>query len=204
VFFNKPTLVIDVGMNVGMSSLYFATKRNVVKVIGFEPVKETFARAQSNFALNEPLRRKIQAENFGLGDEKRAVEIDVSSERPGVAGIFGYRGFSRMERNNLAKAVIHIASADAIVKDINSQTDSAVQIVAKIDCEGAEYEIIDSLYRSGSIKIIGTIMMEWHRVEAKGYRPSQLVEVLSKSGFDVVQKDSYSGNAGMLYAFRTT
>jgi len=205
IYLNRPTVLLDIGMNVGMSSLYFATKQNILKVIGFEPVKETYGRAQRNVALNEGLGNKIQCENIGWGSADRTIEIEVSNERPGVAGIFGYRGFADLERNNISKTTINIANADEVLRSARSQVDlvdPSIQIVAKIDCEGSEYDIIECLCTNGSINLLSSIIMEWHWIDEDTKQPSVLVELLSKSGYDVICSAPLSKNAGMIYALQ--
>jgi len=204
IYINRPTVLLDIGMNVGISSLYFAAKQNILKVIGFEPVKETYGRAQRNVALNEGLGPKIQGENIGWGSVARTIEIDVSSERPGVAGIYGCRGFADLEKDNISKTTINIANADEIVRSARRQfdlVDPSIQIVAKIDCEGSEYEIIECLCTNGSINLLSSIIMEWHWIEKDTKQPSVLVELLSKSGYDVICRAPFS-KSGMIYAFK--
>src|SRR5271166_5049437 len=53
--------VIDVGMNVGLASLYFASKDFVKEVHSFEPSKATYDRALRNLALNPKLSSKVRA-----------------------------------------------------------------------------------------------------------------------------------------------
>ena len=72
-------------------------------------------------------------------------------------------------------------------------------VVAKIDCKGAEYEIIDSHYQSGKLNDIEAIMMEWHRDG-----PDQLIECLMDAGFMVssLGRSDVAGQ-GMIYAVRS-
>jgi hypothetical protein len=57
--------VIDVGMNVGLASLYFAKMPEVQVVHAFEPFYRPFARALENFALNPELSSKIRPNPSG-------------------------------------------------------------------------------------------------------------------------------------------
>lgn len=53
-------VVIDIGMNIGIASLFFAAKKEVVKVYGFEPFEDTYNQAIENFKRNErDIRNKI-------------------------------------------------------------------------------------------------------------------------------------------------
>ena len=61
--------VIDIGMNIGLVSLLFASKSFVKEVHSFEPFNEIYARARANLGLNPEFAHKIVANNFGLTDK---------------------------------------------------------------------------------------------------------------------------------------
>src|SRR5260221_3132548 len=50
---DEEIVVIDVGMNVGTAALFFASRDNVKRVYGFEPVPSSCATAEVNFSLND-------------------------------------------------------------------------------------------------------------------------------------------------------
>ncbi|MDR2839810.1 MAG: hypothetical protein LBV75_00880, partial [Paludibacter sp.] len=61
-------VVFDIGLNIAVTSLYLSQQKNIVKIYGFEPFKETFLQAEQNLLLNPELATKIQIFNFGLSD----------------------------------------------------------------------------------------------------------------------------------------
>ena len=63
---NGPAQVIDIGVNIGTATLYFANHPWVNKVIGFEPIEPTYRKAKHNIALNPLIASKISLFNFGL------------------------------------------------------------------------------------------------------------------------------------------
>ncbi len=65
---DRDVCAIDIGMNVGLSSLMFAQKHNVKEVHSFEPFQATYDRAVRNIALNTHFGGKIRPHNFGLSD----------------------------------------------------------------------------------------------------------------------------------------
>ena len=52
-------VIFDIGMNIGLTSLFFARKDFVKKIYSYEPVTETFLQGQYNFSLNEKYNHKI-------------------------------------------------------------------------------------------------------------------------------------------------
>ena len=79
----EPAVVIDIGMNIGIASLYFASRDDVKAVYGFEPFKPTFDHAIDNFKINEKYSNKIHPQNCGLGCEDKQLTFDYYSNAPG-------------------------------------------------------------------------------------------------------------------------
>ena len=68
-------VVFDIGMNIGISSLFFGLKNNVDKIYSFEPVVPTYDQALHNLDLNPSYSNKIDAFNFGLGGSTRVEKV---------------------------------------------------------------------------------------------------------------------------------
>lgn len=82
-------VVIDMGMNIGAASLYFAKMRNVVSVYGFEPFPDTYQQAVDNFALNTNfIKNKIHPFNVAVTDKEEIKLVAVSAEQTGWRNIF--------------------------------------------------------------------------------------------------------------------
>ena len=64
----RDACVIDIGMNIGLATLMFASKPEVREVHSFEPFTSTYERATANIALNPQLAAKVLALNHGLAD----------------------------------------------------------------------------------------------------------------------------------------
>ena len=75
------------------------------------------------------------------------------------------------------------------------------EIVLKLDCEGAEYEILCSLREADVLRQIGIIMLEWHR-RAGENMPQRIHDLLTAAGY-VVFGDAIAGmECGMMRAVR--
>jgi FkbM family methyltransferase len=199
IYVNDELVVVDVGMNIGLASLYFAGLPNVSKVYSFEPFEETFRLAQENFAINPGLSDKIIPVQAGLGKEN----TKLSFPKP-VAGFMGASTteFFLKEDHIEEKSPglleeVEIQDVSNVMKKIRDENNSK-NILLKLDCEGAEYEIMEALDKSGGLERVAYIMIEWH-IRDK----SVLIETLRKNNFRIISPDK-GGNLlrGMIYAFR--
>jgi FkbM family methyltransferase len=195
--YNQPLVVIDIGMNTGWASLYFARRDNVQAVYSYEPFKKTYEEALGNFSLNPGLSNKIHAFNYGLGakEEKITVEYDYQ-----VKASIGVEGIPENLKKNKSKSLqtedIFLKSASEVFVPIFAQYPE-VDFMAKIDCEGSEYDILESLDRANLLSRFKIIIMEWHE---KG--PDKLVEYLTKAGFAIFSRRPKSKTIGMIYGLR--
>jgi hypothetical protein len=92
---NNRTICVDIGMNSGLTSLFFANLPNVVEVHSFEPFSTPFKRAQTNFSYNPQLAKKIVANHFGLGDGARRLEVLIDETQTigtSISGLSAGRG----------------------------------------------------------------------------------------------------------------
>ena len=82
-FVNEPYIMIDIGFNIGITSLYFARNENIKQIYGFEPFRPTYEQGLKNLELNPELARKIKLFDFGLGSSDKILEIDYNPDLPG-------------------------------------------------------------------------------------------------------------------------
>lgn len=151
----ETSVVFDIGMNVGIASLFFARQSSVQKVIGFEPVDETVEQACKNFNLNPELRPKIEFHNVGLSRYEETKEFRYD---PTDKGSFGYVGNERLTNSTRTKKV-KLAAVGTILRERYESVTCGCRVM-KMDCEGAEIEIIPELIRCDIKPEI--LMLEWH------------------------------------------
>ncbi|MCU0343785.1 MAG: FkbM family methyltransferase, partial [Ignavibacterium sp.] len=177
--------VIDIGMNVGYASLFFASNPRVIHVYGYEPFNPTFSDAQLNFKMNPQLSAKITSYNIGLSDcdDERIYQYSPvlkgknSIHRPGGVG----------EKITLVKA--RVAIAEVIARDSDSQ------YFIKMDCEGAEFEIFENFLQELIPSQIFGFIIEWHQQD-----PRPIIDILVSNNFHVQYRGSEE--IGLITAFR--
>lgn len=187
--------VIDVGMNIGLTSLFFARMDNVTDVYGYEPFPETYKQAATNIAMNETgIRNKIKSYQRGLGNAERTLRLkNYSSDFS-----WGMRvdGLESAEEDS-GDGVVKILKADEEIDRIIGQCKGDF-IVLKLDCEGSEYDVLSVLDRSKVLEKIDIVLMETH-----DFREKEAIDVLRGNNFIVFHQ--FMGTAeglGMVYATR--
>jgi len=185
--------LIDIGMNVGMASLYFACKENCEYVFAYEPFRETIKYARINMSLND-CSKKIHIQDVGLGYPERTVSVPYVNESKGVAGILGKTGLGAAHEQKFLRQ-FHISDVSGFVSKNLEQYPGT--FVAKIDCEGAEYEIIDRLNQVGMLTKIDFYMIEWH------FRGSEALETIFTNNEYYVMCRPNNNGTGIMYAAKS-
>ena len=125
---------IDIGMNVGLATLYLARKPNVKEVHSFEPFGETFERGVANIRLNSDLARKISTYNVGLGGKDEELTITLDHDYSGA--------FSTRSAHKGRPVQISVRDAATTLGPIIDRAiGKGLKVVAKINCEGSEFEV---------------------------------------------------------------
>lgn len=189
------SIVIDIGANVGITSLFFSRLDYVDKIYAFEPVKDTFDQAQYNMSLNSTVHKMATIKNIGLGKNNRKEVFLFDKEWKGNTGVRGVASPSYSNNNNAKEIEVTIASATVEIGEILEENTNR-NIIVKMDCEGAEYEILEDLFQSGMIREIDVLLLEWHDKGA-----ASIEKILLDSGFDFFSK-KHDAQTGMIYAFK--
>jgi FkbM family methyltransferase len=191
---NENYVVFDIGMNIGISSLFFALKDNITKIYSFEPVLETYSQALYNFDLNKKYSNKIEPFNLGLGGYTRTEKVLYDPQMKGNCGI-RLESSPNISIEKAEEIEISIVSIEEVIKDIFDRHINQ-KIVLKIDCEGAEYEIVRKLKDENLLKQIDILMIEWHDKGSK-----IIEEILVEHNFNIISR-VLSPITGMIYAFK--
>jgi len=193
-FTNEKVVLIDIGTNIGIASIFFSQKNNISKIYAFEPVEATYNQALINFKMNDHFLKVEKFNNYGLAkNDKKEIFLFNNN----VKGNTGVRG--PLSSSFIASLVVEV---EVELRDVTTEIEKIIienpnsKIAIKMDCEGGEYEIFENLEATGYIKKIDYLIMEWHD---KG--SEDLEFILQKNGFDYFNRNLAS-NSGMIYAYK--
>lgn len=195
LWLGQPHRVIDVGANVGTASLFFASRPDVVSVEAFELFPDTADRMQENLLENPHLAGKIRVNRFGLAESDGEFELDYHPEVKGSVGLFGVHEHAGAGREAAAqKRKVKVEDASGPFRRC-TDGHSELPVVAKIDCEGAEYQIIGRLAADGLLDKVAAFMIEWHL-----HGPDEIRDHLLKAGHAVWTTTHPGAKHGMIYS----
>src|SRR3989344_5109884 len=177
-------LVIDIGAHIGLFSIFAASRAKNGRVYAFEPAPDNFQMLEKNIGLNN-LSNIVPVNQAVAG--KGGVRDFILYKKSAAAHSFV---FSKTEERDIIK--VKTVSLDEIVKKNNIEKID----VLKMDCEGAEYEILFNASPE-TLAMVKSICMEYHEYENR--KVSELKAFLEKNGFRIRIK--FSGDS-MLYAIR--
>jgi FkbM family methyltransferase len=154
--------VVDIGANVGDSSIYFALK-GARKVVGVEPLPNVYAQAIENVKLNH-LESKIFLINAALGSKSGKVKVPCNTST------FTSSGFSTLKSNG--ECEVPIVTLSEVMKQIDEP------YLLKMDCEGCEFDVILNDYEH--VRMFDKLIVE-HHAKYIGIKYTKLVDKLSKN-----------------------
>ena len=200
----KEDIILDVGMNVGDTSLYFLHHKKVKKVYGFEPFRQPYSDAEDNLKDYMQNTERIEIFQYGISNENGSRVIDFNKDmtcgQSTIASVREeayewYRNEGLVQIENEEKESIQVRDAKEVFFPI-IQKHSDCNIVLKMNCEGEEYNIMKRLSETDLIDRISVIMLEWHY---KG--KEEILRHLDKAGFTYWCNDK-DNNMGLIYASR--
>lgn len=123
-------VILDIGANIGNSSLFFASQNTSSKILSFEPHPGTYQRALENFRLNS--FSNITLYNIGLGEEKAMLKLyEVNDNNPGMNRIVN-------KELEMPYKTVKVEKLD----DFLSVNKVHKVDFIKIDVEGYEYSVL--------------------------------------------------------------
>lgn len=159
----KDKTVIDIGANIGVFSI-FAKTMGAKKVYAIEPVSSTFMQLCSNINKTQ-LKNIVPMKNAVTDNAGEFVNINLTTN-PGHNGAYAQSNTSE---------TVYTTSLSEILNQINDD-----DVLLKIDCEGAEYDILMGM-SPGGMRKVSRIVLESHADLHPRYKGFQILEEKLKS-----------------------
>ena len=175
------SVVVDIGASLGSFSLFAAQQG--AKVFAFEPAPASFEILSQNIQLNGG-RNRISPFPQCVGGQAGKRDFFVSKLSP-LSSFYAGKGEK-------------ITANCTTLEDIFEEQRLPRLDILKLDCEGAEYEI---LYQTSPkvLERIGEIRLEYHVLPDKRTNPEDLTEFLLRHGFALVHQRKDAPISGILW-----
>jgi len=165
--------VIDIGANIGCFTVMAASiVGNSGRVIAIEPNPETYQQLCRNIELNN--LSNVTPLNLAIGANNQPIELYISDNSL-------YSSFyAKVDKHQIIgkKIAVNSETLESLMEQLKIQE---VQLL-KLDCEGAEYQILDSISPSLASRI-KQVSMEVHEISER--EPQEIQDKLSNLGFQV-------------------
>jgi FkbM family methyltransferase len=201
----RPTVVWDIGGNVGMASLFFSRLPCVEHVHAFEPLTNNRRQAEHHYTLNPGSAARITQHPHAVGREAGSMEATYAPTQRGSFSISRHpAAIERIQGGRLEK-LLHdtITLVHAVqVLDQLAAAHPQKELLVKMDCEGAENDILPALLDTSRRRSAGRIqilLIETHHGYGTG-----LAKLPHDSGFGVLLRQPRSHDLGYLFAFNRT
>jgi FkbM family methyltransferase len=162
---NAVETIVDIGANVGMATLWLATVAPGCRIVAVEPSPEAAGRLRSNIARNA-LSSRVTVIEAAVGATDGDAVLDVGGQSP----------TARLRDDGSGVKVRLMTLRQVLDHSKIERLD-----VLKMDCEGAEYEILETA--GPVLDRVGAIVGEFHLVT--GRHPQDLARILTSAGFSV-------------------
>lgn len=180
-------VVIDVGAHIGAFTLSCAALG--ARVFALEPLPANYALLAENVRLNG-FQEQVKTFNVAAWSSSGERTLRIADDSTGGSGFY-------YDKDTAAEVVVPCARLDEWME----AEGIAHCDLLKLDCEGAEFEILSALSRSAWERI-QAIVMEYHLFG--GYSLEQLQNLIAGQGFAIAVQpvEEVGGVVGFLLALR--
>ncbi len=175
-------VVVDVGAHIGLFTIYASQFCTEGKIYYFEPVVENYELLLENIKLNN--LNYVTSFNQAVSNSNEPIKLFLNNDES------GHSIFSQSSKTVITDSIsLQRFFDENKIKHCN---------FLKLDCEGAEYEIIKNLPLEYFQKI-DKLIIEYHMADSHPELLIELKAILSQQNFEIETKQLFS-DIGFLYA----
>lgn len=179
---NDNDIIIDIGAHIGLFTLYASQYCKNGTIFCFEPVEENYDILVDNITQNN--LKNVKPFKSAVSKSESTITIYHNKDEAG---------------HSMFSFTSHALKVDSIsLKKIIDENSINQCNLIKLDCEGAEYEIIESLPLE-YFKKISKMIIEYHFADSKPELVNEIITKLKNVSFKILTIPD-SSDMGMLYA----
>lgn len=175
--------IIDIGAHKGFFVLYARVLNSLVPIYAYEPEEVNFSELKKHLLMNRV--ENVFAKNVAVAGKEGEVSLNISadSHNHSLVEISDIVGEKKVQAVTLAKILEKMERCDLV----------------KMDCEGAEFQILETAPKSVFEKV-AVFFLEYHEF-SEDMKAAGLKALFIKNGFKVTQYPSrYDKRMGFLFA----
>lgn len=177
-------IVLDIGAHIGLFSLFASQFCKTGKIFCFEPIKENYEQLLENIKINNI--KNIIPFNCAVSNKTEKIKIYLNDDESGHSMFLKNSNYVEVD----SISIMNIFKNNSIKKcDF-----------LKLDCEGAEYAIIELLSENYLKKIEKTVI-EYHMADTHPDLLKNLQNTLKNNSFEVRTRKLFS-DIGFLFALK--
>lgn len=183
IIVNAKAPILDIGGHIGLFSIYAATLNPHVTIFTFEPEEKNYQHLKNHLKTNNI--KNVQTKMLAVSDKEEEGQLFISDDSHNHSLVSGDAKSQKVSMTTLAR----------LIEKNHLERIS----LAKIDCEGAEYQIILSS-PDEVLKKIDNFYIEYHIYKPE-MNPQKISQKLQNLGYKVKQSpSSYSKDLGFIFA----
>jgi len=183
--------VMDIGAGIGDYSIYVALENPTAVVYAFEPYPNSFELLEKNLSINNI--QNVNSYPIAIWSQAGDIFLDLSSGEP--------LKITSSKEGQVSKFSEGVTVHAITLNDFISEKQIHRIDLLKLDCEGAEYEILLEAPKM-TLKKIDRIIMEYHDVN-DDLKHDKLIRFLQNEGYQVKTNPNFvHDDIGYLYAVR--
>ncbi len=162
--------ILDVGAHAGFFAVYTAALNPTAPILAFEPSETNFAALKENLKLNHI--KNVTAKRLAVAEKAGPVTLKLSADD------MNHSLIAALEPTGAEEKVEATTLERILEKNRLERID-----LLKMDCEGAEVEIVETAPRE-VLEKIGAVFLEYHDWDGAG-RWRDMKRKLESAGFKV-------------------
>jgi FkbM family methyltransferase len=172
----EPVRIVDVGANLGSFVVWLHRRHGVREAFCFEPEPTSFQLCRFNlFGNGCDFAKVVQS---AVGGRSRRISLQTADGRPGAVSIY------KAPSDNGRTAEVEVIAMNRWLQEVSGEFD-----ILKLDCEGAEWEILDETPPK-EIRRFRIIVAEVHGDSSGKHPVEDFPRLLEERGFRTIRWDN--------------